>query len=100
MLPGPTIKAALFVGFALICATWLFAGYYFSRRMAELQTRATAISERYMRGQELLTTVRSQVLVGSVYVRDALLDPDRANADGYRANLEEAYRAADQALQQ
>jgi signal transduction histidine kinase len=100
MLPGPTIKAALFVGFALICATWLFAGYYFTRRMADLQTRATSIGERYMRGQELLTTVRSQVLVGSVYVRDALLDPDRGNADEYRAKLEDAYRAADRALQQ
>jgi signal transduction histidine kinase len=100
MLPGPTIKAALFLGFALICATWLFAGYYFTRRMADLQTRATAISERYTRGQELLTVVRSQVLVGSVYVRDALLDPERGNADEYRSKLEEAYRAADVALQQ
>jgi signal transduction histidine kinase len=99
-LPGPTIKVALFLGFALICATWLFAGYYFTRRLAELQTRATAISERYMRGQELLTTVRSQVLIGSVYVRDALLDPERANAAEYRTKLEEAYRAADEALQQ
>ena len=99
-LQGPTIKAALFLGFALICSTWLFAGYYFTRRMAELQTRATAISERYMRGQELLTTVRSQVLVGSVYVRDALLDPDRGNAGEYRLKLEEAYRAADEALLQ
>lgn len=97
-VPGPTIKVALFLGFALICATWLFAGYYFSGRLAELQTRATAISERYMRGQELLTAVRGQVLVGSVYVRDALLDPDRSNADEYRTKLEEAYRAADEAL--
>jgi len=99
MLAGPTIRAALFLGFALICATWLFAGYYFTRRMADLETRAASISERYMLSQELLTTVRSQVLVGSVYVRDALLDSDRGNAEEYRAKLEEAYRAADQALQ-
>jgi signal transduction histidine kinase len=99
-LAGPTIKAALFLGFALICIAWVFAGYYFSRRMADLQDRATSINERYMRGQELLTAVRSQVLVGSVYVRDALLDPDRENADEYRSKLEEAYRAAGQALQQ
>jgi signal transduction histidine kinase len=99
-LPGPTVKAALFLGLALICVTWLSAGYYFTRRMAELQSRATAISERYMRGQELLTTVRSQVLVGSVYVRDALLDPDRNSADEYRLKLEDAYQTADQALQQ
>jgi signal transduction histidine kinase len=99
-LPGPTIKAALFLGFGLICATWLFAGYYFTRRMADLQSRSTAINERYMRGQELLTTARGQVLVGSVYIRDALLDPDPSTAHGYRAKLEEAYQLAEQALQQ
>lgn len=94
------MKAALCLGLALICVTWVSAGYYFTRRMAELQSRATAIDERYMRGQELLTTVRSQVLVGSVYVRDALLDPDRNSADEYRLKLEEAYQTADQALLQ
>jgi signal transduction histidine kinase len=99
-IPGPTIKVALCLGLAMICVTWVSAGYYFTRRMAELRTRATGISERYMRGQELLTTVRSQVLVGSVYVRDALLDPDRNSADEYRLKLEDAYRTADQALLQ
>ena len=100
MLSGPPIRAALFLGFALICATWLFAGFYFTRRMADLRSRATSISERYMRGQELLTTVRSQVLVGSVYVRDALLDSDRSNADEFRTKLGAAYKAADDALRQ
>jgi signal transduction histidine kinase len=100
VLSGPPMRAALFLGFALICATWLFAGYYFTRRMVDLRSRANSISERYMRGQELLTTVRSQVLVGSVYVRDALLDSDRSNADEFRTKLEAAYKAADDALRQ
>ena len=99
-LPGPTIKAALFVGFGLICTTWLLAGYYFTRRMSDLQHRSTSINERYMKAQDLLTTVRGQVLVGSVYVRDALLDPDPRNAEEYRAKLEDAYQAADHALQE
>ena len=99
-LPGPTIKAALFVGFGLICATWLFAGYYFTRRMSDLQSRSTSINERYMKAQDLLTTVRGQVLVGSVYVRDALLDPDPGNAEEYRAKLEDAYQTAGHALQE
>ena len=38
--------------------------------------------------------------MGSVYVRDALLDPNPATADDYRRQLEETYRAADEALQQ
>lgn len=99
-LPGPTIKAALFVGFGFICATWLLAGYAFTRRMSELQSRSASINERYMKAQDLLTTVRGQVLIGSVYVRDALLDADAGNAEEYRAKLEDAYQAADHALQE
>jgi len=97
-LPGSRIKAALFIGFGLISATWAFAGYYFGRRVADLELRATSINERYTKAQDLLTTARGQVLVGSVYVRDALLDPDPGTADRYRSKLEEAYQAADQAL--
>src|SRR5688572_24679765 len=67
--------------------------------MAELEKRSTDINARYTRAQDLLTTVRGQVLMGSVYVRDALLDPNPATADEYRRQLEESYRAADEALQ-
>lgn len=95
-----TIRTALLVGFGLTLAIWLFAGYYFTRRISEVEDRAGAINGRYMRAQELLSTVRSQVLLGSVYVRDALLDPDPAMAEGYRRRIEETYRAVDEALVQ
>lgn len=68
--------------------------------MAELETRAAAINSRYTRAQDLLTTVRNQVLMGSVFVRDALLDSNPAHAGEYRLELEDAYAAADEALQQ
>jgi signal transduction histidine kinase len=97
---APTIRAALFLGFGLIGGIWLFAGYYFAGRMADLERRSAAINARYMRAQDLLTAVRGHVLMGSVYVRDALLDPDPATADDYRRQLEESYHAADKALQQ
>jgi signal transduction histidine kinase len=38
------------------------------------------------------------VLMGSVYVRDALLDPNPATAEEYRHQLEDSYRNADEAL--
>jgi len=93
------MRAAVFAGFGLVAGIWLFAGYYFSGRMAELEERSTAINARYTRAQDLLTTVRGQVLMGSIYVRDALLDPNPATADEYRRQLEESYRTADEALQ-
>ena len=38
--------------------------------------------------------------MGSIYVRDALLDPDPSTARDYRNQLEESARAADLALQE
>lgn len=99
-LGHPTIRAALFLGFSLIVGIWLFAGYYSTRRIADVERQAAAINARYMRAQELLSTVRAQVLLGSVYVRDALLDPDITAAPEYRRQLEGSYHTVDDALQQ
>ena len=95
-----TIRAALLLAFGLTFGIWLFAGYYFTRRIAEVERQAATVNARYMQAQELLSTVRAQVLLGSVYVRDALLDPDPATADDYRRQVEETYRSVNQALQQ
>src|SRR4051812_16237833 len=96
MLSG--IRAAVFVGFGLVAGIWVFAGYYFTSRMAELELRSSDINARYTRAQDLLTTVRGHVLMGSVYVRDALLDPNPANAEEYKRQLEDSYRSGDAAL--
>jgi signal transduction histidine kinase len=93
-----TLRTTVFIGFGLVAGIWVFAGYYFTGRMAELEKRSTDINARYTRAQDLLTTVRGHVLMGSVYVRDALLDPNPATAEEYRRQLEESYRSADEAL--
>src|SRR5687767_11246642 len=98
LLQGLTIKAALVLGFGATFALWLFAGFHFAQRVAEVQREAVSVNERYNRAQDLLSTVRAQVLLGSVYVRDALLDPDPATTDAYRRQLEAAYYTADGAL--
>jgi signal transduction histidine kinase len=94
-----TIKAALALGFGLTFGIWLVAGYYFTGRIAETEARAAAVNARYMQAQELLSNVRAQVLLGSVYVRDALLDPHPATAE-YRRQVEATYGAVTQALRQ
>lgn len=93
-----TLKAALLLGFGLTVGLWIVAGFQFTRRMAEVQRESAAISGRYMNAQELLSTVRAQLLIGSVYTRDALLDPDPASADTYRQQLQKTYVAVDAAL--
>src|SRR6185369_14200435 len=99
-IEGITIKAALLLGFGLTFGLWVFVGYHFTQRIAEVQREAAEINARYRHAQDLLSTVRAQVLLGSVYVRDALLDPDPTTATAYRRRLEDSYTAVDQALQQ
>ena len=99
-LNGLTIKTALFLGFGLTFGLWLFAGYHFTKRMAEVGQEAAAINVRYMHAQELLSSVRSQVLLASVYVRDALLDPNRAVGASYLQQVQDTYRSVDDALLQ
>ncbi len=77
-LNGITIRAALLIGFGLTFGLWLFTGYQFTLRMAEVGQQAATVNLRYMQAQEMLSTVRAQILLASVYVRDALLDPASA----------------------
>jgi signal transduction histidine kinase len=100
VLRGPTIKVALMLAFGLTVGLWLFAGYQFTRRMAALERDAAAITGRYANAQQLLSTVRVRILVGSVYVRDALLDPNPGTVAAYRARLIESYDSVDAALGQ
>jgi signal transduction histidine kinase len=92
------MRAAVFAGVGLVAGIWLFTGYYFTNRMADLERRSAGINRRYMRAQDLLVTARSQILLGSVYVRDALLDPNPSTAEEYRRQLQASYDAADAAL--
>ena len=96
----PQIKAALLLGFGLTFGIWLFAGSYFTRRVLDVERRAAEINNRYVRAQELLSTIRVQLLMGHVDVRDALLDPNPATAAEYRRRMEETFVATSTALRQ
>lgn len=94
------MRTILVIGFGLTFAIWLLTGVYFSRRIAQVDSRAAAVNARYVQAQELLSNVRSQILLASVYVRDALLDPDPTSNARYRQRLESTSQAADLALRQ
>lgn len=93
-----TIRTALLLGFGLTVGIWLFAGYYFTSRIGDLEARAVAVSDRYLAAQELLANGRGQVLAASVLIRDALLDPAPIWTRDYPGELKTAYALAEQAL--
>jgi signal transduction histidine kinase len=95
---GLTIRAALILGFGATLVLWLLSGYHMTERMRDVETQTSAINRRYVLAQDLLSTVRAQVLFGSVFVRDALLDPDPTTSGDYRQQFEAAYGEARRAL--
>jgi signal transduction histidine kinase len=80
MHPPRTVNAALLLGFLVIFAVWLASTSYFTRRLDDAQERSAAMQGRHARGQELLFEIRSQVLLGSIYVRDALIETTESSA--------------------
>jgi signal transduction histidine kinase len=97
---GLTIKAALLLGFGLTLGFWLVTGYQLNQRFSDVEAAATAFNTRYLRAQETLREIDSQVRTGSVLLRDALLSADPASTDLDRASIEGTYAAATTALQE
>lgn len=93
-----SIRAALAAGIVVTLGLWLFTGYTFTQRMDEVERQAAQVSERYTRAQELLSTVRTQVLLGAMRVRDALLSADPGTIDTYRQQIDASYLEMDKAL--
>jgi signal transduction histidine kinase len=93
-----TIRAALLAGFGLTLGLWLFAGYQVTLRIGQAQRDAVAASARYLQAQDLLSVVRSQVLLASVLVRDALLEPDFTSFVIHENEIDRAYDSIDEQL--
>jgi two-component system sensor histidine kinase UhpB len=94
-----TIRTALIVGFGLTLGLWLFAGYQVTRRVSDEQRNAAEANARYIQAQDLLASVRAQVLLASVVVGDALLDPDpHVTAD--RREIDRIFHTIDASLAQ
>jgi len=94
-----TIRRMLFAGFGLVFALWLSSSADIVRRLDEIEARAANVSNAFRRAEQSLTTVRTQVLLGSVYLRDALLDLDRDPSENYAALLEQSRAETRQALE-
>ncbi len=95
-----TIRGALLVGFGVTLGLWLLVGYRVTLQFAEAQMDAEAKNARYIQAQNLLTTVRLQVLSASVMLRDALLDPEHDGVEEHRLDILRGYDSIDELLEQ
>jgi signal transduction histidine kinase len=78
---------------------WLYTGYAFTTRIDAVRQESGEIASRYLRAQDLLSTVRSQVLLSAVRIRDALLNPEPAARPEYQRLLQESHQTIVKALE-
>jgi signal transduction histidine kinase len=93
-----TLRLALLAGFGLTLGLWLFAGYQVTRRLERAEREAADLNARYVQAQDVLASVRAQVLLASVFIRDALLAPNPRPSTEYTREVERSYGAIDASL--
>jgi signal transduction histidine kinase len=95
-----SLRVLLLLGFTGIFLLWLVSAYALVQRMLDADTRGAAIRSRYLRNEQLLSTVRAQTLLSSVYLRDAVLDTAQASVTDYQDHLHTIRRDVETALRE
>jgi signal transduction histidine kinase len=74
-------------GFAVVFGLWLLWGYQLVRGLATFEQTISSAQSSYARGEQVLLRIRTNVLLGSIYVRDALIDGASPPQQYYRDEL-------------
>src|SRR6185503_13764626 len=74
LISPSTVRAALLVGFAIVFGLWLLWGYQLVLGLRQFEQRVSTVDDSYLRGEQTLSRLRTNVLLGSIYLRDALID--------------------------
>jgi signal transduction histidine kinase len=90
--------ATLATGFAVVFSLWLLWGYQLGRSLKNIEQSVASVHEQYVRGEQTLSKVRTNVLLGSIYLRDALIDTAASHREEYRSELARRRAAIGQSL--
>lgn len=93
-----TVRAALLAGFTVVFGLWLLWGYQLVRGLRQFEESVSAVDDAYLRGEQTLSKLRTNVLLGSIYLRDALMDGGTAQQATYRSALIRLRTEAEQLL--
>jgi signal transduction histidine kinase len=85
--PISSIRVVLMLGFTVVFALWLAWGLQLVRNLEDIQLNVETLQRNYTRGEEALSQVRTNVLLGSIYLRDALIDSTSERREYYRNEL-------------
>jgi len=94
-----TIPSLLPLGFGIVLVLWVASSYDFTRRLEDVEQRTAAITGRFVESERLLSSIQVQLLLGSLYLRDAIADTPTAD-DYYREQLQKTRLQIEAALEQ
>ena len=83
----PTIRGAIVAGFAVVFALWLVSGYELLRSIGIVERDMGSAQTTFLKGEQALTTVTTRVLLGSIYLRDALMTSTPELRERYRQEM-------------
>lgn len=93
------VRVALIAGFTVVFALWLGWGFELIRGLGEIERTVTSIQESYERGEHILVQLRTNVLLGSISLRDAMIDGASLDRDYYRNEIARLRDESDRLLQ-
>jgi signal transduction histidine kinase len=93
-----TIRGALAIGFTVVFGLWLLSGYQLIRDLQQVEDRIAEMQESFVRGERARSTVRQNVLLGSIYLRDALIDAAPGSREFYRERVRQIRTQIEQLL--
>ncbi|MGH9785895.1 MAG: histidine kinase [Terriglobia bacterium] len=92
------IRTALYMGFGLIFSLWLLSAYNLGQRLEELESREIEVSDQFSHNGRLLTEIRLEVMLGAIYLREALLETPPEPRDAYERQVEESRQRIEKAF--
>ena len=93
-----TVRPALIAGFTIVFALWLLWGYQLFRGLQQIEQNVSTIHDSYLRGEQTLARLRTNVLFGSIYLRDSLVDGATTHREMYRAELTRLRKEAEELM--
>jgi signal transduction histidine kinase len=98
LFPRSSIRTALLAGLGAVFGLWLLSGYELLASVSDVEDRVDHLHASFVRGEETLSTVRTNVLLGSIYLRDALVDTGSVTRQFYRDELHQVRAEIESAL--
>jgi len=92
-------RLALAVGFGSLLLIMALAGLDALRVLQNFRHNEARIRRQFLYRNHVLNDIRSEVYVSGTYIRDYLLEPETARAEGFRKSLEQVRAQMETALQ-